>query len=759
MKKLLLLFLFVPFFSFGQNNVYSVTSQGGLNVRDKPGSDGKKIATLLVDDLVYLLEKTDISLTINDLNKSTGETKEISGQWIKIKTHTPPKLKGDKMLWENNDQNIEGYVFDGFLKKIVVNSESEIILKYSNYRLETGELESSVISENQEAYNTYLQLIDPCSENNNEVYHWYQRRNNEIKPCILPLFGDDWKKVYKNLYRNKFLLISYFKSPRYQNKLIIKKVELLDDLLKSRSDDSNISKEHIVFNRNGRHQIDLGWDIKKNTPKKEFYNDDELKEKNLEAFISLERDVNVFNERRDSEETYNYFFEEEYPISSFFYGYRNVVLSNVNRFLKLLKQITGKDVFISGPHEESFQSQSKEFGYYNTLFIDEIINKIKSLSPTKKKIIRPFYNSLLKLPIRRLMNYRILDLLTPGYKKEIYGDTYMIYDGISEMLDYNSLVKKIKKKEWSNTSLNETLFWIRRNYDHTADKFSELFKLIIDEFDEDILPIEGMKKLFYYSSKGDNWIHNGNNEFRQKDDNTMILYDEFSYQNNYDASSREVSESFETLIDIDKLYSLKLFAYTRKGRFPLEIIDAKINSLPIYCDELNSSKQIEISYKKIEPEILFISSADVPIENSFIKASPLKDKQWANDNDSLLFPSNSENKNVTLYKFGKNNNAFIASVSGTINTMRGCNPEWEDPYAYNCDIYLPDTNTFSAYYYIENDKIILLSQPFDEIKGFQDINNDGVLDIIFGRAIYFSNENGFLIYDLITNGVWEEDRC
>ena len=74
MKKLLLLFLFVPFFSFGQNNVYSVTSQGGLNVRDKPGSDGKKIATLLVDDLVYLLEKTDISLTINDLNKSTGET-------------------------------------------------------------------------------------------------------------------------------------------------------------------------------------------------------------------------------------------------------------------------------------------------------------------------------------------------------------------------------------------------------------------------------------------------------------------------------------------------------------------------------------------------------------------------------------------------------------------------------------------------------------------------------------------------------------
>ena len=48
MKKLfLLLLLFIPLMSFGQNNVYSVTSQGGLNVRDKPGSDGKKIESVL----------------------------------------------------------------------------------------------------------------------------------------------------------------------------------------------------------------------------------------------------------------------------------------------------------------------------------------------------------------------------------------------------------------------------------------------------------------------------------------------------------------------------------------------------------------------------------------------------------------------------------------------------------------------------------------------------------------------------------------
>ena len=771
MKKLLLLLLFIPLVSFGQDNMYYVTSQGGLNVRDKPGSEGKKIATLLVDDLVYLLEKTDISLTINDLNKSTGESKEISGQWIKIKTHTPPKLKGDKILWENNDQNIEGYVFDGFLKKIIVSKElteyeQKIVLKYSNYQLEIGELESSIIPENQEVYNYGMQLIDLCSENPNHPDRNLNR--NEIKPCT-NFFGDDWKKVYKNSYKNKFLIVSYFKSTHHQNKLIIKKVELLNDLLKSVSDDSNISKEHITFFPNGRHQINLNWDIKKNTPKKE---------NNLEAFISLMGDVNVFKEKRDSEGLFNLLFKEKKPSSSFFYnayGWSwNLFGSNVNRIIELLKQITGKDVFISGPHEEYFHASSSlntpgygDFGCYNPFFIDEIINKIKSLSPTSKKIIRPFYNSLFKLPIRRLMNYRFFDLLIEspytGYEKEINGNIYQLFDEKTQsLLNHNSLVKQIEDKERYMTP-RELLFWIRRNYDNTANKFFELFKLIIDEFDDNPLEIEGMEKLFYYAFKGDNWIHKGGNEFRLEDDNIMILYDAESYQNNYDDSSLKVSKAFETLFDTDRLSGLKLYAYSREGRFPLEIIDSKINSLPVYCD-FEVSKQIEISYKKIESEILFISSADLPIENSFIRASSFKDKQWANDNDSFLFPSNSENKNVTLFKFGKNNNAFIASVSGIINTERFCEREWDDSQVYNCEIKLPDTRTINEYYYIENEKITILSALGDnkymgKIKGFQDINNDGVLDIIFEHAIYFSNENGFLAYDLITNKVWEEERC
>ena len=46
-----------------------------------------------------------------------------------------------------------------------------------------------------------------------------------------------------------------------------------------------------------------------------------------------------------------------------------------------------------------------------------------------------------------------------------------------------------------------------------------------------------------------------------------------------------------------------------------------------------------------------------------------------------------------------------------------------------------------------------------DIKGFQDINNDGILDIVMRKRIYFSNENGFYIYNLITNQVNEQERC
>ena len=184
MKKLILLLLFIPLVSFGQENIYSVTSEVGLNVRDKPGIDGNKIATLLLDDFVIIKQKTDKSLTINDLNKANGKRKEISGHWVKIETLNPPKFKGNKVLWKSNYENIKGYTFDGFLKKInlrdtitstEVTNNNEVY--YYQKRLFTGK----TITVNAEfptnvVFKTYLNGLKYRET------EYYQYSNN---PCII----------------------------------------------------------------------------------------------------------------------------------------------------------------------------------------------------------------------------------------------------------------------------------------------------------------------------------------------------------------------------------------------------------------------------------------------------------------------------------------------------------------------------------------------------------------------------------------------
>jgi hypothetical protein len=113
-----------------ESKIYYVNSIDGLNVRDKAGSDGNKIATLTLNDLVYYISKTDKSITINDTDKKTGETKEISVTWVEIRTYNPPKLKGDKILWEDNTENVVGYVFDGFLNKMESSINDHLQGKY-----------------------------------------------------------------------------------------------------------------------------------------------------------------------------------------------------------------------------------------------------------------------------------------------------------------------------------------------------------------------------------------------------------------------------------------------------------------------------------------------------------------------------------------------------------------------------------------------------------------------------------------------------
>lgn len=87
---------------FLDDRVYKIRAKSGLNVRNKPSASGQKVGVIAFENPVLVLAKTGIELTINDTDRDSGETKKVSGEWVKIKT------------LEGNVKPVSGYVFDVF---------------------------------------------------------------------------------------------------------------------------------------------------------------------------------------------------------------------------------------------------------------------------------------------------------------------------------------------------------------------------------------------------------------------------------------------------------------------------------------------------------------------------------------------------------------------------------------------------------------------------------------------------------------------
>ena len=179
-----------------------------------------------------------------------------------------------------------------------------------------------------------------------------------------------------------------------------------------------------------------------------------------------------------------------YNTKSFFKGY----WIDPSRLLKLAETTFGIQIFNSGPHTNGFKSSytlggalEGEFGYYNPIFLGELIKTIKSMSPKLKTALKPFYFRIFETPLRKLINNQIEDHFNSDCnrwlldriknKDDIKEILYEIFFGIENNCDVISA---------------ETLFWIRRDYDGTSKQFLELFNLIMKEFDP---------KGFYASSK------------------------------------------------------------------------------------------------------------------------------------------------------------------------------------------------------------------------------------------------------------------
>ncbi|AUP79466.1 SH3 domain-containing protein [Flavivirga eckloniae] len=104
MKILCLIILFLNTVSYGQEIRY-VNAKNGLNIREKPNLDSRKIGALNYLEKIEVAKKTGIKLSITDNGK------KIQGEWLKV-------------FVTKKNAIVTGYVFDGYL--INKKSESDI---------------------------------------------------------------------------------------------------------------------------------------------------------------------------------------------------------------------------------------------------------------------------------------------------------------------------------------------------------------------------------------------------------------------------------------------------------------------------------------------------------------------------------------------------------------------------------------------------------------------------------------------------------
>jgi len=197
-------------------------------------------------------------------------------------------------------------------------------------------------------------------------------------------------------------------------------------------------------------------------------------------------------------------------------AYLNVDFDNI---VKMAETIFGIKVFNSG-YPDNFERSGSGYGHYNPLFLDKVIESFKSLSPTLKMLIQPLYDSHFFIPFRRLKESRSVSK-TMNVTQELYEAGLLQLEEVGENPNYASA---------------ETLFWIRRDYDGTSDKFLELVNLIMEEFDDENISTEMAISMGLPSYAFARLIHNEITEF-QSPDEKPLTFDEI-------ISRISVSESY-----------------------------------------------------------------------------------------------------------------------------------------------------------------------------------------------------------------------
>jgi len=106
-----ILFLFISVISYSQKCIVKASS--GLNVREEPNLDSKKVGKLTLNQTVSIIEGSNNILKVED------EGNTIEGYWVKVKS----------------DNGISGYVFEGYLE-LVDKFDKELLDFFNNESFE-----------------------------------------------------------------------------------------------------------------------------------------------------------------------------------------------------------------------------------------------------------------------------------------------------------------------------------------------------------------------------------------------------------------------------------------------------------------------------------------------------------------------------------------------------------------------------------------------------------------------------------------------
>lgn len=177
----------------------------------------------------------------------------------------------------------------------------------------------------------------------------------------------------------------------------------------------------------------------------------------------------------------------------------------------------------------------------------------------------------------------------------------------------------------------------------------------------------------------------------------------------------------------------ELYAHTEQGVSLIKILDLVVDSQDV-CGEQQTL--IWVEHKRLEGNLLFVSTMKGTKENSFIKALNLKVEKWPDfiNEDSLRIPAGFKNKEITLYKYG-DNDAYIAEVHGTgwfesVDEVK-FGPSKEGKWT---GIYYVDKNGAKIITPVHHIMQSYYGQDFS-FRGLEDINADGELDIIIGNPV------------------------